>query len=197
MWKRSISGALLAAASLLPAAQAQTIWSFSYTGFERDGVFDPAYRLSGGFVGSDLDSDGILQQAELTRFFWDGNVYDPLDMGYCAGGGDCSVSDFRYSLDGQLDFRFDWRYSDEMAYSRSSTIAGDYMDFYGYVGSGEPVSLLWRWTDATRFEISPAPVPEPGQAAMLAAGLGALAALGVVWRRSRPKPRLIRRPLRA
>lgn len=180
MWKQCMCG--LALASLLaPAARAQTTWSFSYTGFESGGVFDPKRSLSGFFSGEDSDGDGILAQAELTRFYLDFLDYDPRERTYCGGGGFyCEVNNFSYSLDGRLAFEAEWLYSDEAARSVFYVTAGEAMESGGYVGNGGSSWTTWRWTDQTRFAISPPPVPEPGQYAMLAAGLLAAAA----WRAS-------------
>lgn len=191
MWKACMGGALLAAGLALPAA-AQTLWTFSYTGFEFNGQWDPDRQFTGAFLGDDHDRDGIVERHEIERLVWDGQWYEPVFGRANCGSGYCTLERFSYSLDGSLDFRTDWSYSDEMAYSSYSTISGDRIAFGGMVGNGSPVELTWRWTDQTRFEISPPPVPEPGQYAMLLAGL--LAAAGC--RMARQQIRL-RQPLPA
>lgn len=174
MWKRSVCGAVLAAGVLLPAA-AQTLWTFSYTGFEYNGTWDPNARFSGSFLGDDDDRDGVVEQNEIERFIWDGMGFESSGTHYCSGsGGYCTLKAFSYGLDGDLDFRTDWYYSDPMAYSSSSTISGDRISFGGWTGESGVGGYGWRWTDQTRFEISPPPVPEPGRYALLATGLLAL-----------------------
>jgi len=189
MWKQSLAGLALAAATFAPAVQAQTLWEFSYTGFETGGVFDPRRELSGFFVGEDRDGDGLLKQDELSRFYLDFLEYDPRERIYCGGGGFyCEVNEFSYSLDGKLSFRADWRYSDEGATSIFYVTTGDRMEMGGYVGSGELSWTVWNWTEQTRFAINPPPVPEPGQWAMLGSGL-----LGAVaWRAMRRRSHWIR-----
>jgi hypothetical protein len=182
MWKHSMAGLALAVVTLAPGAQAQTGWSYSFTGFESEGVFDPALQIHGFFAGSDSNGDGILEQHELRRFSWNDMLLELGDE-YCWGGIYCDLSGFRYSLDGQLDFRLDWRYSDDMAFSSGTTVAGSFIESAGSVGSGAVTGRLWRWTGQTRFVINPPPVPEPGQSAMLGAGLLGAAAWRAMRRR--------------
>ncbi|GAB3368221.1 hypothetical protein [Massilia agri] len=187
MWKQTLAGLGLSLITLAPAAQAETFWEFSYTGFETGGVFDPRRELGGFFVGEDLDGDGVVVQGELSRFYLDSLEFDVREFSYCGGGGFyCEVSDFRYSLDGELYFKAEWLYTDEAARSTFYVTAGDKMEGGGYVGNGESNWTVWRWTDQTRFTISPPPVPEPGQATMAAGGLLVLGAWGAARRRARP-----------
>lgn len=181
MWKQCIGSALLAAAMVAPGAQAQSAWFFSYSGFESGGSFDPGLLAEGAFAGSDRNGDGAIEQSELDRFIWDGLWYELADGGYCYGGVYCSLSGFHYSAEGQLDFSFDWQYSDEMAFASGRTVAGAYIDSAGWAGGGESAGRLWRWTEQTRFTINPPPVPEPGQYLLLAAGMIA----GAAWRAAR------------
>lgn len=181
MWKRSVCGAVLAAGVLLPAG-AQTLWTFSYTGFDYNGTWDPDARFSGSFLGDDLDGDGVVEQAEIERLIWDGLWYEPFGTNYCGGGGNyCTLQNFSYRLDGVLDFRTDWYYRDEMASSVGGTIIGNRIASAGSVGNGDTTGSTWRWTEQTRFSINPPPVPEPGQYALLTAGLLA----GALWRAAR------------
>lgn len=187
MWQKRLCAVLVASMSL-PMAQAQTSWTFSYSGFERDGVFDPALRAEGAFAGRDRNGDGVIEQSELERFIWEGLWYEPADGNYCYGGFYCSLQGFRYSPDGQLDFSFDWQYRDEMGFAAGLTVAGNIIDTAGGAGGGESTGRVWRWTGQTRFAINPPPVPEPGQYLLLAGGLLALAALRLPLRNS-PFPR--------
>lgn len=180
--KRTWPVVALAAALLAPVAQAQTRWSFSYTGFEQEGVFDPGMRVTGSFLGSDADGDGVIAQSEVVDFIWNGFRYEPL-ADYCYGGFQCELSGFRYSLDGRLDFRFHWLYRDEMSISSGTTLAGQYIDLAGSVGGGGALGDRWLWTDQTRFAINPPPVPEPGRLEMAASGLLVLAAWAAARRR--------------
>jgi hypothetical protein len=177
MFKRYLWGAALALAFAFPV-HAQTLWEFSYTGFSDGQTFHPDRQFSGLFIGEDADHDGVLQQSELQRFYWDGIAYALNGEDYCDSLR-CELKSFSYSLDGRLDFSAAWRYSDEHSYSSGSTIAGNYTGSGGWAGDGPVGSTTWYWTEQTRFEITPPPVPEPGSAAMLGVGL-----LGVAcWRR--------------
>lgn len=196
MWKQSMCGAVLAVAMGVPEAQAQRVWSFSYSGFEVEGVFDPGLRAEGAFVGSDRNGNGVIEQSELERFVWDGLIYELADGDYCYGSISCYLTGFRYSLDGQLDFSLDWQYRDEMGYAAGLSVAGDSIESTGGDRSGDSTGRVWRWTEQTRFAINPPPVPEPHQYLMLAGGLLAVAALRLPLR-SAPSPRPasgIRRP---
>lgn len=176
MSKRLMCIAMLCAVAV--PASAQTFWQFSYTGFSdsNTGQFDPQ-RVEGGFFeGSDVNGNGLVEQAELTRFAWQQTLFIDVNNRWqeCMLM-ECSLDGFRYDLrSGQLDFTSEWSYRDDMAYSTSRTVIGDSIYFYGYTGSNEGSSYTWQWTDQTHFAISPAPVPEPGQAPMLLAGLGVL-----------------------
>jgi len=184
MWKLGLS-LMLAGSALMPSAQAQSqnLWVFDYTGFERDGVFDPDYQVQGSFMGTDADDDGVIEGTELSRFTWDGYVLSPPDS-YCEGYRRCTLDDFSYSLTGNLAFDFRWQYSDERAYATGTTIAGDSIYYYGYLGDDDAISITWNWTDQTRFAINPPPVPEPSQYLMVVAGLLGLRA----WHAVSPRP---------
>jgi hypothetical protein len=179
MYQRLLSSAALALAFAVPV-HAQTLWEFSYTGFSDGQTFHPDYHLSGLFLGDDADHDGVLQQSELQRFYWDGIDYPLSGEDYCASLR-CELKNFSYSLDGRLDFSTTWRYSDENSFSSGYTIAGESTGSGGWAGDGPVGSTTWYWTEQTRFEITPPPVPEPGSAAMLAVGLLAVGG----WRRLR------------
>jgi len=196
MWKQSMCGALLAVAMSMPDAQAQSSWSFNYTGFEVDGVFNPALRVNGWFAGGDWNGDGVIEQSEITRFVWDGLIYEPADGDYCHGGYYCALSGFRYSLDGQLDFTLDWLYRGDMGYAAGLAVAGEYIDSAGWASGGESTGRVWRWTEQTRFAVNSPPVPEPHRYLLLAGGLLAVTALRLPLRGA-PSPRPaggIRRP---
>ncbi len=188
MFKELMCMAMLGA--LVVPASAQTFWQFGYTGFlySKTNQFDPEHTEGGFFAGSDTNGNGLLEQAELTRFAWQQVLYVDVNNRWqeCMMM-ECSLDGFRYDLrSGQLDFTSEWSYHDEMAYSTSTTIIGDRVYFYGSVGGGEGGSYTWLWTDQTRFNISPAPVPEPGQSPMLLAGLGVLGLTARRRRRGRP-----------
>jgi len=188
MWKHSVALVLAGSAfmsAFMPVAQAQTdnLWLFSYTGFAQDGVFDPDYQVTGSFTGTDTNADGVIEQAEISRFVWDRFLLTPPDA-YCSGYNSCTLSDFSYSPSGGLAFELRWMYSDERAYATGSTIAGDSMYYYGSLGDDDAITYTWDWTDQTRFEIIPPPVPEPGQYLMVVAGLLGMRA----WRAASARP---------
>jgi len=89
------------------------------------------------------------------------------------------LSSFSYDLHtGRLNFESNWSYTDDAAYSTSSTTSGDRIHFYGYVGEGSGSSEDLLWTSQTQFDINPAPVPEPSMFLMLLLGCSLL-----LWRR--------------
>lgn len=168
----------------LPAA-AQDFWQFSYTGFlvKETGRFEPATRFDGSFRGSDANHDGALELGELETFWWNGYSYFESAYTGCYGAY-CSLKAFRYDLGtGQLSFDAEWSYSDEAAYSKTTTITGLSHTFYGETGYPAPTNgstTTYLWTDQTRFAISPPPVDEPPALALLPAGL---LLMGVLRRR--------------
>lgn len=184
MFKKLMCIALLGAA--LAPASAQTLWQFSYTGFldVDTNQFEPQRSESGLFVGSDGNRNGLLEQSELTRFIWGQVTFIDLEHSWdeCVLM-QCTLENFSYDMrSGRLDFTSEWTYRDDMAYTNSRTVTGDRISIYGYVGDGEVSGSTWLWTDQTRFNITPAPVPEPGVAPMLLAGPGVL---GLAARRQR------------
>jgi hypothetical protein len=182
MYKRLLSSAALALAFAVPV-HAQTLWEFSYTGFSDGQTFHPDYQMSGSFLGDDANHDGVLQQSELQNFIWGGIGFGVNDDDYC-GSMDCELKNFSYSLDGRLDFSTIWHFWDDHASSSGYTIAGVSTGMAGWAGDGPVGSSTWYWTEQTRFDITPPPVPEPGSAAMLGVGLLGMAGLRRLRRRA-------------
>lgn len=179
-------------AAILGAGTAQaapTTWQFSYTGFyttvdatyERETThtegFLPQSSITGGFTGSDLDGDGAIALSELSSFDVMGREYISC-IAAPSPYGRCNISRFRYTLAGDLDFSAGWYGYDEYfsGWSGAVTTGIEAMD-YAYRDVSE-YERHYYWTDATRFAILPAPVPEPGTGAMTAAGLLLLAVRG-------------------
>lgn len=179
MKKLLLSGLVLA---LGTGAAHATTWTFMYQGFEREGAFDPAYRLTGSFTASDLDSDNVIELHELTSFLLDGRVY----VGPANGSGiEYTAESFSYTLTGTLQFSTRYFYGDEAISLHGKTVSGDYIwEESSHIWTGEGYSRTMHWTDATTFTISPAPaVPEPASFAML--GVGTLLLGARQWRRRR------------
>nr|WP_314540945.1 hypothetical protein [uncultured Massilia sp.] len=181
----SLLAAVLAVAAL-PVHADQTTWRFSYTGFQATADttylgetthtegFLPDFSILGSFTGSDLDGDGAIALSELTSFDVMGREYISC-LAAPSPYGRCSVSRFRYTLTGGLDFSAGWYGYDEYysGWSGAVTTGREATESsYSYVSEDE---RHYYWTDATRFAIVPAPVPEPGAGAMAAAGLLLLA----------------------
>lgn len=190
MWRKSLSGIILALAAAAPA-QADTLWNFSYTGFYsvQTGVFEPRWVESGHFRGEDVNLDGILSRSELTEFRWSFLDYLPGTGGYCGNGFFCELQQFSYTMDGQLNFSTHWRYSDESPGrgSESGTVAGSEI-WHASIGPGGSSLSRTLWTSATRFDITPPPVPEPAGGPMLLLGMLGLAA-AKAWQVLRPQGR--------
>ena len=176
MSKRVLAVCAAICTSLALPATAQDFWQFSYTGFriQETGQFDPGIRFDGSFRGSDADHDGALELGELETFWWNGYSYFESPYTGCYGAR-CALKAFRYELgSGQLSFDAEWSYSDEAAYSKTTTITGVSHTFYGETGYPAPTNgstTTYLWTDQTRFAISPPPVDEPPALALLPAGL--------------------------
>ena len=165
---------LMAAALLAGSAHAgSTFREFSYTGLfhEEAGQFLPDARVQGHFVSDDLNGDGILEHSEVTSFVLGGQQY----VGDC--GPDvflCGLFEFSYTPGGALLFETSWTTDpwNEAGIGGGEALSGVEFKEYSY-WLGVPRSTTLRWTEDTRFEISP--VPEPATCGMLALGLGVLA----------------------
>lgn len=183
---RTILPAVLLAAACTAHA-APTTWQFSYTGFyatidTENGYEDsshwegflPEYSVAGSFTGSDADGDGAITLSELTSFDVMGREYIAC-MAYPSPYGRCNISRFRYGLTGDLDFSAGWYGYDEYYSGWSGAVTtGREASSYSY-GYRSEDDRHYYWTDATRFAIVPAPVPEPAMGAMVAAGMLLLA----------------------
>lgn len=164
----------------LGAAHAGT-WTFTYQGFERDGTFDPDYKLLGSFTGDDLDADNVIELDELTNLVLEGQTY----VGPGNGSGiEYTAESFSYTPTGTLQFTTRYIFRD-VRYLWGSIVSGDRIHHASYhIYTGEEYSSTAYWTDQTTFTISPPPVPEPTSFAML--GAGALLLGARHWRQCRP-----------
>jgi hypothetical protein len=174
MWKTLLCAVLLASGTIHLPADAETFWDFKYMGFldGTDKTFHPEYTLPGFFAGTDSNGNDLLQLSELTRFHVDGIEYTEQAGGHpgCPYNW-CQVESFSYgSISGKLQFSTGWGYTDEngTGYGGAATTVGDSFFAYSYGGGNSGDLTRWQWTDQTRFEISPSPVPEPSSATFLA-----------------------------
>ncbi|NHZ61256.1 PEP-CTERM sorting domain-containing protein [Massilia genomosp. 1] len=174
MLKRSMLIAATAAAMLAPGAQAaSTLSQFTYTGLfhEEAGQFLPNARISGNVESEDTNRDGVLELSEVTSFVLNGQQY----VGGC--GPEvflCGLFDFSYTPGGALNFNTAWTTDpwNENGVAGGEALSGVEIKEYSY-WMGNAASYTLRWTEDTRFEMSP--VPEPATYGMLALGLGVLA----------------------
>lgn len=165
---------LIAAAVLAGSAHAEsTFREFTYTGFlhEESAQFLPNARISGNFVSDDINRDGVLDLSEVTSFVLNGQQY----VGGC--GPEvflCGLFEFSYTPGGGLNFNSAWTTDpwNENGVAGGEVISGFQAQEYAF-WNGNATSTTLRWTEDTRFEISP--VPEPATWGMLALGLGVLA----------------------
>ncbi|AVR99133.1 hypothetical protein C9I28_10455 [Pseudoduganella armeniaca] len=167
------------------AAPAESFWTYRYTGFLNADTqqFDAGATWGGYFRGTDRNADGIIQKAELSEFRWNYTTAEIWsDREYCYMYNGCYLDQFSYDTrSGKLNFDFDAYIVDEHYSSSIDVVAGQaYQSKYS--GSSSREIDTWHWTAQTRFEITPAPVPEPATVWMLGAGLGAL---GLAARRRR------------
>ena len=192
MFKRLACAAVLAtgcwSAQAAPSALPQ--WEFSYTGLfdEGAGVFDPSFRLSGSFSGSDLNSDGAIDETELTGLRFQG-----LDFLDCGVGGprSCEAPLFSYQLGGGIQAGLVWSEYEACCTTVHVFSGNEY--FTNRIELGQNNPRAWQVTSATVISITP--VPEPSQWAMGAAGLAVLGLAGLA--RSRSAARQVARAARS
>ncbi|GGX77283.1 PEP-CTERM sorting domain-containing protein [Massilia dura] len=168
MLKKLVAIGVLATCSLAQA-EVQEL-KVIYQGFQSSTTqtFVPWKRFTAYFSVDDLNQDGTFSQDELVRF----------SMGYISyvqGGGSGSpivsnyLTSFSYTPGSDPAFAGIFRVHDDMFPWGEEVVAGQYYSSYGSGGS------TWRWTDDTKTWVlpadAPAPVPEPAQYGMLAAGL--------------------------
>ncbi|TWI63683.1 putative secreted protein with PEP-CTERM sorting signal [Pseudoduganella lurida] len=172
--------ASLLTASVATNATAGT-WQFSYTGFQdsNSGAILADYQISGKFSGSDDNSDGILELAEISSLYVNGMEY----IG-CGTGSDyyhCGTEQFSYHIGGQLDFvAGQYGYDPEGAFGGGHYYQTGVGEFEYHNAFGQYTEQAYLWTAQTAFAISSgtvlagevvSAVPEPATWTMLAAGL--------------------------
>jgi len=178
---KSVAFAGLLAASC--AASAATTWSFEYSGFHDEiaSTFDSNYRIYGSFTGADSNSNGIVEQGEISSLLVNGTNY----ISCAAGSNDyyqCGTYSFSYDVAAKkLDFFAGTSGSDPDGYYMAGHYfqTGQREEDYQYVAGFYHATTSYAWTDQTRFAITDSvlaggevsAVPEPGTWAMLAAGL--------------------------
>jgi hypothetical protein len=176
-----------AAAVLLstPAWADPPHWTFTYKGFlnGQTNTFDPSSELVGTFTGADLNHDMRIDRSELTSLkigfidFTDCPYSYPLIYS-------CDVRAFSFDMSGGLDFSLAGGFADENSGGGASNdiITGNYVRRDDYGRHGFSMTQFKYWTPQTTLTIQ-SPVPEPGQYAMLGAGLLGLASLRARRRR--------------
>lgn len=191
---RSILLAAALAGAAWTAHAEPTTWQFTYTGFlavfdetTLDGSthreeFRPDIEITGSFTGADGNGDGVIALSELSGFTLRGTDYFAC-MAEPSPYSRCAIDSFSYALTGALDFTTRTSGNDEYYTSwDGSVVSGQRAQDGAYRHSPwgadrrDSVQTLY-WTDATRFGIAPAPVPEPASGMLAAAGLILLAGL--------------------
>lgn len=163
------------------AADPQT-WQFSWTGFHdvEEDVFLPDYTIAGSFSGEDLNGDAVIERSELSALtlFGRDHVACP-STGSSDSSLRCEIFDFSWSQAGglQVNSRLSYENTPNAYYEYHKLWSGDsFIYTSAWARPGVVDTSEYRFTAQTRFEIQ-SPVPEPGSAAMLAAGLLGLAGL--------------------
>jgi hypothetical protein len=168
---------LIAAAALATSAQAQPLTRhFSFTGFfhEQAGQFLPDASLSGYFDSDDVNRNGVLELGEVSSFVLGDQQY----VGNCGDLYICGLFAFSYIPGGALNFHTSWSTDPFGEY----TAGGSVRTGVAAVSHSYTTTNTYRWTEQTRFEISP--VPEPATYSMLLLGAATLA----LYSRSRRAP---------
>lgn len=180
MIRSLVLGAALAA-SCLDALAVERRYDWTFTGFlDEGGWFRPTRSLSGFFVVDD-DNGKRKYDKSMLREFW----VNGINFAACPliSATDCSFSHFSYEIGGTLNFSTSISRNDEFSYWGFVAVTGELWRDDAHVWGGEPFYQINRWTDETRFRITPGPVPEPHTYLMMGAGLAAL--LGAARRRRR------------
>ena len=184
MHARTILAGLLFLVAASAAAEPQT-WQFLYTGFYNvlTGQFEPKHILAGEFTGEDLNDDLVIDSGELQTMI----VYGEQNYKGCQGEESpyhaCGVGPFYFGPGNDLSFSLGEESHDRMRLQGGGheIDTGDRDWSYTLVNGVEKPSRYYRWTLKTALQVSL--VPEPGSWAMLAGGLGVLAAVGAVTKR--------------
>lgn len=186
MLKKSILAAIVATCAA-GSAQAD-VWNFEYQGFynAQTGIFDADRIEKGYFKAFDLNNNNAIELDEVIELEV-GRISYPDYNCDSSIGLYCDVSFFNYSANGKLSFAASRRYSDSDAgassryeFKAGDSIRSSYFHFDHMTGEYVDEIEEWRWTDQTKFTISPPPVPEPSTYLML--GIGGLLIGARQWR---------------
>ncbi len=170
--------ALVLSLGTVTAQAAVQVYDWSYTGFRIEEGGSSGDYLAGQFTVDDANADGSFARSELLSFIIDGKDYAGCPP---VTSGPCGFHDFSYAPGTGLYFR---SHSSEVRDGLNSGLLmlGTDFPYRPFYPEGAPFITFSRWTEQTRFSISP--VPEPQTYLML--GVGLLGMVGVsMWRRGR------------
>lgn len=184
MHAKPLLASLLTMLAAAAGAAPQT-WQFTYTGFYNvlTGQFEPQRVLAGEFSGEDLNDDLVIDNSELQTMI----VYGEMNYKACQGNESpyyvCGVGPFYFGPGNDLAFSVGEESHDRMRLQGGGhrIDTGDRDWRYTIENGVENPSRYYSWTLKTALQVSL--IPEPDGWAMLAGGLGVLAAAGALRKR--------------